>query len=187
MKTTLTALALSGLITLPALANTQPTNEEARSIAQQFGGELKPALQNSMKNGGGPVPSIAFCHSKAPQIAYELAQKTGWKINRVSLKPRGATATADNWETTVLERFNAKLAAGTTVKGMEFSEIVTENGVQEFRYMKAIATGNVCLKCHGTDIAAPITGAIHKLYPNDKATGYVKGEIRGAFSSSKAL
>ncbi len=187
MKTPMTALALSALVALPAHASIQPTNDEARSIAKQFGGELKPALQNSMKNGGGPVPSISFCHTKAPQIAHDLAQKTGWKINRVSLKPRGATATADSWETAVLEKFNAQLAVGTPVKGMEFSEIVTENGVKEFRYMKAVVTGDVCLKCHGSDIAAPITGAIHKLYPNDKATGYAKGEIRGAFSFSKAL
>ena len=186
MKTSMIVLALSGLIALPAHANSQPTNEEARSIAQQFGGELKPALQNSMKNGG-PVPTISFCHSKAPQIAYELSQKTGWKINRVSLKPRGTTATPDQWETAVLEQFNAQLASGTPIKGMEFSEVVTDNGAQSFRYMKAIATGDVCLKCHGTDVAAPVSEAIHKLYPNDAATGYSKGQIRGAFSFSKAL
>lgn len=187
MKKPIITALLSAFMTLPAIANNQPTNEEARSIVQQFGGKLKPALQNSMKKDG-PVPTITFCHTKAPQIAHELSQKTGWKINRVSLKPRGATATPDQWETAVLEKFNAQLALGTPVNTMEFSEIVTDDsGTQSFRYMQAIATGDVCLKCHGTDIAAPVGAAIHKLYPNDNATGYSTGQIRGAFSFSKTL
>ncbi len=194
MKKSLIVLALSGLITLPMHANAQskteattpPTIEEARSIVQQFGGELKPALQKSMKEGG-PVGSIDFCHTKAPQIAHDLSEKTGWNVNRVSLKPRGATATADQWETAVLEKFNEQLAANTPIQSMEFSEVVTVDGAPTFRYMRAVGTEEVCLKCHGTDVAAPVGEALHKLYPNDTATGYSKGQIRGAFSFSKAI
>jgi len=190
MKKIIFAASLLTFTTLPLHASSQtaeqPTNEEARSIAKQFLGQLKPELQKSMKRNG-PAGTIEFCHSKAPQIAHELSKETGWKINRVSLKPRGATATPDQWETTVLNRFNEQLAKGDNPQNIEFSATVVVNNEKQFRYMKAIPTGDVCLKCHGTDIAAPVKGALQKLYPDDAATGYSKGQLRGAFSFSKAL
>lgn len=183
MKKTLLAITLT-TFALPSLA--KPTNEEARGYAKQFMGQLKPALKQGLKNGG-PANAISVCHSKAPQIAYEMTQKTGWQINRVSLRPRGATATPDAWEKDVLEKFDAKLAAGADVKKIEFSQVIVMNGEKQFRYMKAIPTGDLCLKCHGTDLKAPVKQAINKYYPHDTATGYSKGQIRGAFSFTKAL
>lgn len=181
-------LALSITLALAPFATfaAEPTNAEARGIAKQFGELLQPELQKGMKEGG-PVNAINVCHSKAPQIAHDLSKSTGWNVNRVSLKPRGATATPDAWETQVMEKFNADLAAGVDVKTIEFSEVMSVDGQSTFRYMKAIPTGEVCLKCHGTDVAAPVKEAIHKLYPQDTALGYQMGEIRGALSFSKPL
>jgi hypothetical protein len=47
--------------------------------------------------------------------------------------------------------------------------------------MKAIPTGEVCLKCHGTQIAPEVSQVLASLYPEDRATGYKEGDIRGAF------
>ena len=90
---------------------TQSNLEEARGLVQQFGGQLKPELQKAMKSGG-PVVAVEFCHSKAPAIAKALAEKSGWDVNRVSLKARGAMAKPDAWETQVLNSFNERKAAG---------------------------------------------------------------------------
>ncbi len=166
--------------------STEQLDQEARNIAKQFLGQLKPELQKSMKSDG-PAKTISFCHTKAPEIAKKLAQKTGWDINRVSLKPRGENATPDQWESAVLKRFDNQLANGASLKTIEFSAIVQTNGHTEYRYMKAIPTGGVCLTCHGSKIAPPIQETLQQLYPNDAATGYSKGQIRGAFSFSKTL
>lgn len=173
-------------LALPAYAT--PTNQEARGLVKQYMGQLKPELQKGMKNGG-PVNAIEVCHTKAPQIAHDMTQSTGWKINRVSLKPRGASATPDAWEKEVLQKFNQQLAQGADVKKIEFSQTIIMNGEKQFRYMKAIPTAAMCLSCHGTDemVKAPVKQAIGKYYPNDKAVGYHAGEIRGAFSFTKAL
>jgi len=186
-------LITTGLLTCLALpfsalaqTDTQQLDQEARDIAKQFLGQLKPELQKSMKRDG-PAKTVAFCHTKAPEIAKQLAQKTGWNINRVSLKPRGENATPDQWESTVLKRFNTQLANGASPKTLEFSAIVEVNNQTEYRYMKAIPTGNVCLACHGSKIATPIQDTLQQLYPNDGATGYSKGQLRGAFSFSKTL
>ncbi|MCF6253432.1 MAG: DUF3365 domain-containing protein [Thiomicrorhabdus sp.] len=184
--TTSLAVSLALPMSVMAQTNTEQLDQEARSIAKQFLGQLKPTLQKSMKNDG-PVKAIEVCQIKAPKIAQELAQKTGWDINRVSLKPRGESATPDQWEAAVLKRFNALLADGTPPKTIEFSAIVTVNDQTQYRYMKAIPTGNVCLTCHGSNIAQPVQDALKAHYPDDVATGYSKGQIRGAFSFSKDI
>jgi hypothetical protein len=53
--------------------------------------------------------------------------------------------------------------------------------------MKAIPTGAVCLTCHGTEVKPEVLTKIKELYPNDKATGYQEGDIRGAFVAVKNL
>ena len=179
-------LPLLSFITQSAHSDTHKLTKEARVIAQQFQGQLKPELKKGLQKGG-PVHAIEVCHTKAPQIAHKLSQKTGWKINRVSLKSRGANATPDLWERTVLTSFNSKLADGANIKTLEQGAIIEVGGQKTFRYMKAIPTGDVCLKCHGTKVSENVKQALHKLYPNDQATGFSKGQIRGAFSFQKAL
>ncbi len=189
-KISTVAISLMAYLSLPVYANSQtqsdPLHQEAQAIAKQFLGQLKPELQKSMKTNG-PAKTIDFCHTKAPEIAKKLAQKTGWNINRVSLKPRGLKAQPDQWETSILKRFNEQLSQGTPPQKMEFSAIVTIDNQKQFRYMKAIPTGDVCLTCHGANITPPVQKALQNHYPNDAATGYTKGQIRGAFSFSKAL
>ena len=66
---------------------------------------------------------------------------------------------------------------------MAYAEVVDK----EFRFMKAIPPGAVCLKCHGTDLSPEVTAKMTELYPQDKATGYKEGDLRGAFVVVKQL
>lgn len=181
LSASLTSLVSNNVI---ASDSTQSNSAEARGLVKQFGGQLKPALKKAMKSGG-PAAAVGFCHSKAPEIAKLVAAKSGWDINRVSLKTRGGTAKPDAWETQVLNRFNKRKAAGEAVKTMEFSEVIHEDGKSTFRYMKAIGTAQICLTCHGTNVAEPVKQAIAKYYPQDNAMGFKQGDIRGAFSFAK--
>jgi hypothetical protein len=188
-KHSLTTLGLSLSLGLSGLAHANTDHlSEARALAKQFGGQLQPELGQAMKNGG-PVNAISVCHSKAPQIAADLAQQSGWQIQRVSLKPRGANAQADSWESAVLKRFDEQRAKGADPATIEFAEVVNENGQSSYRYMKAIAIGEgqPCLHCHGSAIQQPVKQKLAELYPHDQATGYQVGQIRGAFSFKKPL
>jgi hypothetical protein len=51
----------------------------------------------------------------------------------------------------------------------------------EFRFMKAIPIEGVCLGCHGDAIGPAIKSKLSELYPQDLATGYREGDLRGAF------
>ncbi|WP_127470053.1 Tll0287-like domain-containing protein [Thiomicrorhabdus aquaedulcis] len=179
------ALVLPLTLSATAFASTDPITDpklaEARAIAGEFGKTLQPALGKAMKEGG-PVHAVGMCHEVAPKIAADLSQSSGWNVNRVSLKPRGATATPDAWETKTMQWFDQELAAGKDVKTLEKFEIVKVDGQDTYRYMKAVGTAEVCLTCHGTAIPAAVKQKITEHYPTDKAVDYQLGQIRGAFS-----
>jgi len=189
-KSIITAMSLTalsfGASAVMADAEQQALTKEAQGLVKQFGGQLKPELKKAMK-AGGPVAAVEVCQQKAPAIAVAIAKESGWNITRVSLKARGANATPDSWEKQALENFDSLRLDGHDVKAMQYSAMVKTAQGSEFRYIKPIQTGGVCLQCHGEQVAEPVKQAIARYYPNDKATGYKQGEIRGAFSFSKVI
>jgi len=108
-------------------------------------------------------------------------------LSRVSLKNRNPENAPNEWQTSVLEDFEDRKAAGSDVGSIAWSETVTVDGEQEFRFMKAIPTAAVCLTCHGTNLAPEVSQALAELYPQDLATGFSEGDIRGAFVATRNL
>jgi Skp family chaperone for outer membrane proteins len=184
--TSLPGLALAATL----VAEPAPTDEnaaEAKQIVKQFSTTLKGELQAAMK-AGGPVKAIEVCQKKAPAIAHELSAETGWDVGRTSLKVRNTELDSpDAWEKKVMEQFEARKAAGEKVETMTYAEVVEEDGAKRYRFMKAIPTGKVCLACHGTAITPEVAAALDNAYPDDQATGFRLGDIRGAFTLSKPL
>jgi len=161
--------------------------DEAKTISQGFMESLKGELQRAMK-AGGPVAAVEVCHSVAPAIAGQQAKEHGWdKVARTSLKLRNPADAPDAWEKGVLEQFEARKAAGEPAGSLSYSEVVETEGGKEFRFMKAIPTGKLCLACHGTEIADPVAAKLDELYPEDQARGFQEGDIRGAFTLVKKL
>ena len=185
-KRFLTALLCSAAMGIATAAGEAPEVLEARDLVKKFFGELKGQLQAAIK-AGGPVNAITVCNVTAPAIARNLAYNSGWEVGRTSLKQRNPANRPDAWEKMVLEKFEARKVAGEAVKGLEFSQIVEDGEGKSFRYMKAIPVGDVCLQCHGSEIAPDVQSQLTKLYPGDEAKGYALGDIRGAFTLSKPL
>lgn len=154
---------------------------ESKATIQEFAGKLKGQLQAAMK-AGGPTNAIQVCSQVAPQLAAEISEQKGWEVSRTSLKHRNPGNAPDAWEREVLEKFEERKAAGEEVKPMAFAAVVESDGKQEFRFMKAIPTGKVCLTCHGENIAPGVAAKLDELYPDDMARGFKLGDIRGAFS-----
>lgn len=168
----------------------EPTLEEraakARGAVKAFAGELKSQLVAGMK-AGGAVSAISVCKSAAPEIASRSSKETGWSVGRTALKLRNPNNAPDDYERKVLEDFVARRAAGADPKMLEHFEIAEKDGEKVFRYMKAIPTGDVCLACHGNSVADDVSAAIKTHYPDDDATGFAKGDIRGAFTIVQPL
>lgn len=156
---------------------------EAESLVQQFAGTLKPQLQAAMQQGG-PVHAINVCAEEAPRIARQLSDSSGWQVKRVSLKARNSgTAVPDSWEREILQQFDQRQATGELPQQLSAAAVVDGR----FRYMKAQGVEPLCLTCHGETLDPQVRAALQQRYPDDRATGYREGQIRGAFSLSKAL
>lgn len=157
---------------------------EARKVATILPPKLLVALQQEISKSG-PVGAIPVCRDMAPEMAGEISRETGWKIKRVSLKPRNAArATPDVWEKAALEDFDRRAAAGDAPAQLEKGEMVDN----EFRYVKALPTQALCLGCHGSadQLSPGVKTVLAELYPDDLATGYSLGQIRGAISVRKS-
>ncbi len=53
--------------------------------------------------------------------------------------------------------------------------------------MKAIPLSGVCVNCHGPRIKTQLSDKIYKLYPDDKARGFIPGDLRGAFTVTQPM
>ena len=152
-----------------------------------------PKVVNAMQEAvaeKGVAGAIPVCKEQAPALIKEKRKETGWDIRRVSLKPRNAErGTPDLWEVRQLADFNIRAANGEKPETLEKSEIVTLNGKQVFRYMKALPVADVCLKCHGPSegLDGELKANIAQNYPHDQAMGYSKGQIRGALTVKRPL
>lgn len=161
---------------------------EARSVAASIPPKLLAVLQEEIAKGG-PEGAIDVCRLKAPQMAKEASEKTGWSIRRVSLRNRNPKAVPDAWERAALEEFDRRAAAGENPATFERGEVVVENGVKSYRYMKALPTQSLCVACHGPadQLSPAVKAKLGRHYPHDQATGYSSGQIRGAMTIRRAL
>ncbi|MAT95438.1 MAG: hypothetical protein CME59_22955 [Halioglobus sp.] len=157
--------------------------QQAVALADRFVGQLKPQLKKAMTEGG-PTHAIAVCADIAPNIADALSADPDWLVKRVSLKSRNASrAVPDTWERNVLLDFDRRQAAGEAAEQLLYGEVI--NG--QYRYMQAQVVEPLCLVCHGEELADDVQETLQQYYPDDWATGYKLGEVRGAISVSGDL
>lgn len=186
MKTLMMAVALiTPFVATLANAGDDTMLGEARKVATALPPKLLAALQEEISKSG-PEGAILVCKDMAPKMAGEISRQTGWKIKRVSLKARNdARAIPDAWEKAALEDFDKRAAAGEPPAQLEKGEKVHN----EYRYVKALPVQPLCLSCHGPvdQLSPAVKSALAQHYPNDLATGYSVGQIRGAISVRKPL
>jgi hypothetical protein len=182
-RAVLAGLSLAILMAAAVTAGNEDLEGEARSLAREFVTTLKPQLKDALQTAG-PAGAIAVCADIAPQIADSLSASSGWLVKRVSLQVRNASrASPDPWEREVLQDFARRQARGDPVDTLYVSEQVGGH----YRYMQAQVVEPLCLVCHGDGLGQPVQQALEQYYPDDTATGYTLGQVRGAISLSRPL
>jgi hypothetical protein len=167
----------------PGAAAGKPGEEEARALAQAFIDRLKPRLKQALAEGG-PGHAIEVCATAAPEIADTLSAESGWTVKRVSLRARNVSrALPDSSERSVLQRFDERQAAGEAPADINHGEV--HKG--RYRYLQAQGVEPICLVCHGQKVADAVQESLSVWYPDDMATGYNLGQVRGAISLAKPL
>jgi hypothetical protein len=157
--------------------------QAARSSATAVPPKLLAALNTAIQ-ASGPADAIDVCKEMAPRMARAASEQSGWQIKRVSLGNRNPKAVPDAWERQVLEDFDRSQKAGADPAKLERWEVVTENHQAVRRYMRALPTQALCIQCHGTpeQLGAGVAERLKQRYPQDRATGYTIGQIRGAMT-----
>jgi len=183
-------LAMSSHGDQPTDVDAQVESTAAKAAIKELAGTLQKELKGAMQ-AGGPTGAIAVCNSQAMPVTQKVAEEHDLSLSRVSLNNRNPANLPNEWQTAVLKGFEQQKAAGKDPASLTWSEtVIIDDGVdgaKEFRFMKAIPTAAVCLNCHGTEISPEVSQVLAGLYPDDRATGYSEGDIRGAFVATRRL
>lgn len=155
--------------------------DAANALADQHQSALQQALAGAISEVG-PVGAIGVCEASAPALADELSEESGMRVGRIAKRhrnpgngvPMELAALYDD-----LERQPIKDGAPRFVS--------TVVGDQQVLLRAIPMKDQPCALCHGTQIAPEVTAAIAAAYPQDRATGFVEGELRGAFLISKPV
>ncbi|MBK8257990.1 MAG: DUF3365 domain-containing protein [Polyangiaceae bacterium] len=149
----------------------------AKSAAGKLGTETRTKLVDALNNGG-PANAVTVCSAEAQAIAERVAKETGASVGRSSLKLRNVKDAPPGWVQTWLVAQGDKKADQTQgIEGVFDSPVG-----RVARFLKPIGIDGTCLSCHGDpdSISEPVKTVLASKYPEDKATGYKAGDLRGA-------
>lgn len=173
---------------IPAWADTRGNGpdapdplERAKAAAQAFSGELRATLLGAMGDGG-PATAVDVCRLEAPAIAEAVMHEHGVRLGRVALpgRNRNPAQAAQGWQLAALQDIQQAVDQGAPAADqIRIYRDELPAGVA-LRLMRGIATEAPCTVCHGSDIAPGIRDMITRHYPDDGATGFAVGDLRGA-------
>jgi len=157
--------------------------EKGLLIARSTGSELSTTLTSKMKSGG-LVEAVEFCNTAALPITKQMSDTYGVTIKRTSLKTRNLLNKPSEDEILILKEFQVNLD-----KDIPLEPVVKLDQKGDPSYYAPILIEKKCLICHGTldrELSKSADSIIKSYYPNDLATAYQEGELRGMWSVSFA-
>ena len=159
-----------------------------RTTAMEFMKDLKSVLINQIQTKG-VMQAVSVCSDTAQVLTNNFGVQRGVYIKRVSLKNRNVNNFPDDFEKKVLNKFELLHQNKELNSETEHVEIVQEGEFKYLRYLKPILVQAECLNCHGseTDIMPEVKQLISLEYADDKAFGYMIGDLRGAVSLKKVI
>lgn len=137
-----------------------------------FKKQLKAALMGAMKDGG-PTAAIHVCSSVAPALA-KSASTDKVTVGRSSSRLRNPDNAAQPWLAPVLEEMNKLDDPAGATRTVELPD-------GRVGYAEAILVAEPCLACHGEQVSDEVAALLQQKYPDDRATGYSAGDLRGVF------
>lgn len=150
--------------------------EKGKLIAGKSFATLAGNLQKSLAEGG-VTNAIQYCNLAALPLIDSLSEAHQANIRRTSLKVRNPQDTPSELEKEILEQYHVQEETGK-----ELQAKVQQIDDKTISFFAPIKVNAFCLQCHGK-IQETLTIENHKLikqfYPEDKAFGYVAGDLRG--------
>ncbi|MGA9045159.1 Tll0287-like domain-containing protein [Sulfuricurvum sp.] len=163
----------STLLTASPLSEEQMVtkgSEASALLLQKLGGELKNQMQTN-----GSMGALHFCSQNALTLTEQIAKESKTSIKRISINNRNPVNKANKDEIALLNEWDKLVKNGQPLPAQKLVKVSDST----IMYYKPIVINNeACLKCHG-NVEGALAKAIHTTYPEDKATGYKMGDLRG--------
>ena len=134
--------------------------------------ELKTTLVGALKAAlaEGAPGAVETCAQIAPGLT------AAGHVGRMTRRPRNPANAVTGWQEEALAHFESLVAAGATLDGALFARPLDDGRVG---YAEPLVIQDLCLTCHGEAIAPEVAAVIAAKYPEDRATGYRVGDLRG--------
>lgn len=176
--TLLFSLLLSFAIVISCQQQATPTTATVAargdSLSKATFDTLRHALQSTIISKGLPA-AVSYCNEQAvPITSYYVS--AGISIQRVAAQYRNASNQLDSLDQIQWGKYVQLQASGDSLSA---AVVEVENA---FVYYKPIMLQPMCTSCHGkkdSDISPMLQATIDSLYPQDKAVGFVPGDLRG--------
>jgi hypothetical protein len=170
------ALALSAADSAAAL-------QQGGAIATVVAQGLAQRLQAELKHAGA-TGAVDFCAQNALMLTDSLLrdQPAGVQVKRTSARIRNPRNRADSAEAVAIAWFDSMRIAAGQLPGA-YLQVVSG---QEVRFYRPLIVAPFCTECHGPRDSSPhgVRRILQKRYPNDQATGYHAGDLRGVIRVS---
>jgi hypothetical protein len=145
----------------------------ADAAATELGRTLKERLMAAMAEGGPPM-AMTVCADEAQALTAQVGERTGAAVGRSSLRLRNPRNEGPAWVRTWLtEQGDRPAAQAQPLRRVEGGRA---------RVVRPIGTEGPCVTCHGPPEAIPegVRALLQERYPDDQATGFREGDLRGA-------
>lgn len=156
---------------------------QADEAATTLGRTLKARLQAALPQGVEQAMSV--CADEAQAMGAKVAAEQEAKVGRSSLRVRNPKNEGPDWVRAWLQAQGERPAAG--VEGFARIEETASGPVA--RVLKPIAVEPACVLCHGApeSLAPEVKEILAERYPQDRATGYQVGDLRGALWAERPV
>ncbi len=154
---------------------------EARQISSELADKVRGLLLKEIEKGR-LAGAVRVCSEMAQGITREFNTRSGHTVRRVSLRYRNPWNLPDEYERRKLEELDL-LNKKKEMKN-EYVEVIDEGGQKYLRYMRPLVALPLCINCHGPkeNISAEVKTILSEKYPEDRASGFLVGDLRGAVS-----
>ncbi len=183
-----TALVAGVALILPALGAcrgpAEPTVGQiavATATAEKAADALVKSLMERLAatlESGPPAEALSVCADVSAVVSDETSTLAGAQVRRTALRLRNPENAPDEHERAVLERW---LAASRSEREPDVT-VARKGEGYEVRLMRPIHVLPLCTRCHGPreGIEKDVLDVLAERYPDDKATGFEPGDLRGA-------
>ena len=138
--------------------------------------ELQQALLARLKtamDGGGPAAAVEVCRTEARTLAGAIAKKQDLELGRTSHRLRNPDNAPRAWARAIVEGSSGLKVSAEKLRVVDLGDRV---GV-----LRPIGTAEACTRCHGPaeEVRRNIGATLASAYPQDRATGFAPGDLRG--------